>query len=895
MPIQFLQTKLNIPQNGNQIIQRHKLSELLNKAGGYKLILVSSPAGSGKSTIIADHVTKNNLSCSWYSLDKSDDDLLQFSSYLVKGMEKNKELGHIQFQELLEAFQSIGEISFIKAIIQVLQYTTNEFTLIFDDYHMIQLPTIHNMMNQLLEYLPSNIHVIIITREDPPLPLSKWRVKNQLMEIRVNDLKFDDFEANSFLNQSMMLQLSGQQVHTLNNRTEGWIAGLQLTALFIRSHQDKAKFVEDFSGNHYYIMDYLLEEVLQQQTTQIKEFLLCTSILDRFCSSLCDDALSLEKGTSQRILEILMRANAFIIPLDYQHIWFRYHHLFSDLLRQKLIDSNYPVKKLHLRACRWFYENDCINEAIHHAFCADDVEVAADLIESIWAEMDQELQGNQWLSLVKKLPDYIVRQRPVLNVGYAWALIDIGDLENCLERLDETQTQLDKGEITPETPNYVVFDHAQFKLLPANIAAAYAYIAAAKGNTDGVFTYANRALSLISEENKHRIGVVQMLLSFSYWASGELDEALKTVNEGLANIVKAGSPLSLSTFQLVIAELKIEMGKFIEAETIITRSVEMLQTEDKLPLALASLYLKLSEIYLLRGYVDRASEFLKISREKGDQFALPDFEHKWYLMQARLFAYQKKYSLAIDSLEKARRCYYMNPIPEYISIEGLMADTFIKLHQTEKCTDFINQAVFLTEQDKIVYAKYLISMYEKDREENILTNADSLLDHLLERACQQNRKRSKIDLSVYKAVVANLRKDRQSAITILKNAMDLAAVEEYVFPFINYYEHLSELYQDLLNKKELSKFLVTQIVDINNEGTSHMVHKFKGNSSDILSQREMEVLELLAQGYSNQDICDKLFLALSTVKGYNRSIFDKLEVKRRTEAIAKAREYHLID
>lgn len=894
MPIPFIQTKFNVPQV-SKIIQRDKLNGLLEKACEYKLVLVSSPAGSGKSTIIANHVEKNNLDCSWYSLDKSDDDLFQFASYLVKGLEKNEELCYGGFQELLDSFQSIGYMSFIKVIINGLHTTAREYTLIFDDYHMIQLPEIHHMMAQLLEYLPSNIHVIIITREDPPLPLAKWRVKNQLMEIRISDLKFTDSEAESFLNQSMKLQLTKDDVYTLNNRAEGWIAGLQLVALFMRDHPDKAKFAADFSGNHYYIMDYLLEEVLQQQPPQIKEFLLCTSILQRFCGSLCDEVLELEKGTSQKIVELLLRANAFIIPLDYQHIWFRYHHLFEDLLLQKLSDSNYPIKKYHHLASHWFHENDNIFEAIQHALCAEDIEFAADLVESIWAEMDQTIQGNQWLKLADKLPDHIIRQRPVLNVGYAWALIDTGDLENCIERLEETHKQIEKSGMSLESKDYVVYDHEQFKMLPANIASAYAYIAAAKGNSDDVLFYANKAISLISEDNQLRKGVVQMLLSFSYWAKGELQEALQTINAGLSNILKADSPLSLSNFQLMLAEIRIELGNFNEAEIILNQSIELLQTEDKLPLALASLYLKLSEISLLRGSVDRAADFLKISREKGTHLCLPDFEHKWHIMQARLLVYQKLYTEAIASLEKAKKCYYMNPIPEHISIDGLRASIFLNMHQPEICHDFVRRDIFSTEQDRLVYVKYLLVDNMHSNDEKTLIQVLDILDEMLTRAQQQNRKRSMIDIMLRKSIVLNLKKDNYSAVLTVKNAMDLATPERYVFPFMDNFEELSELYHDLIIKKEIPNFLEYHVLNRLNVNQKNTVSAPKSKQVNLLSQREMEVLSLMSQGYSNQEIGDKLFLALSTVKGYNRSIFDKLDVKRRTEAIAKARDYQIIE
>lgn len=272
MSIGILNTKLNIPPVNNHIIGRGHLHDLLKNALKYKLILVSSPAGSGKTTLITDYISRNSLNCFWYSLDRTDNDAYQFATCLIKGLEKNNELNDVNLSELLDSIHTIGEKEFIRAVINLLQSTTHDFTLIFDDYHLIELPSIQNMMKQLLEHLPPNIHIIIITREDPMLPLSGLRVRNQLLEIRIDDLKFSDMEANRFLNESMKLDLSGEGVQLLNKRTEGWIAGLQIAALYLRGHHDKEQFIADFSGNHYYVMDYLLEEVLKQQSTEAVKF-----------------------------------------------------------------------------------------------------------------------------------------------------------------------------------------------------------------------------------------------------------------------------------------------------------------------------------------------------------------------------------------------------------------------------------------------------------------------------------------------------------------------------------------------------------------------------------------------------------------------------------------------
>ncbi|HYE10268.1 MAG TPA: LuxR C-terminal-related transcriptional regulator [Patescibacteria group bacterium] len=892
MSFGILNTKLSIPPVNTHIVSRGHLNDLLKNALKYKLVLVSSPAGSGKTTIITDYINRNSIECLWYSLDKTDNDVFRFSTYLIRGLEKNGELRDVNLSELLDSFHIIGELEFIRAVVNALQSTTHDYTLVFDDYHLIELPAVQNMMKQLLLHLPPNIHIIIITREDPLLPLSRLRVRNQLLEIRIEQLKFSDSEANSFLNKSMKLDLSEKGVQVLNKRAEGWIAGLQLAALYIRGHQDKEQFVMDFSGNHYYIMDYLLEEVLKQQSSEAQKFLMCTSILNQFNGSLCDEIFKVEKGTSQAIIEALLQANVFIVPLDYQHTWFRYHHLFRDLLYQKLLDTSIDINELHMTASHWYTNDGNIIEAVRHALSAEDINYAAELIEGVWAEMDQSLQGGQWLNLAKQLPNDVIRRRPVLNVGYAWALIDSGDIENAVERLEETKEIVESIRSNDSMSNYIIYDREQFDLLRVTIASAFAYIAAAKGEFKKVLYYANEALPQIPEDKRHKKGVIQMLLGLSYWANGDMNTALDVVNQGVLNIVKEGSPLSLSTFQLVVAELKIETGHFQEAITIINHSIAMLKEEEKLPLALASLYMKLSEIYFLKGSYEKSNDLLNLSREKSRKFALPDFHYKWYIMQARLLASSGQYTAALESLAEARNCYYVNPIPEHISIDGLSADINLKMGKPENSNCFFHQKDFETEQDKLIYVKYLLYEYLKISDKSKINAASVIVAELYEQALRQDRKRSIIDLLVFKAIIANVKSDKQLALQYTRDAMNLALDEAYVFPFAHNKEYLEDIYRELYRKNELPKSMELLIID-----------SIKGcSNTDVndaliepLSLRELEVLQLLSQGYSNQEICDKLFLALSTVKGYNRTIFGKLDVKRRTEAIIKAREIGLLN
>lgn len=619
---------------------------------------------------------------------------------------------------------------------------------------------------------------------------------------------------------------------------------------------------------------------------------MCTSILHQFNGSICDQILGADKGNSQAIIESLLKANVFIVPLDYQHTWFRYHHLFRDLIYRKLHDTNINRKDLNLAACHWYIDNGNIIEAVHHALSAEDIHLAAELVEGAWAEMDQSLQGSQWLNLAKQLPNEVIRRRPVLNVGYAWALIDTGDIENAVERLEETKNSMEAIRRNDSKSNYIVYDREQFELLPATIASAFAYIAAAKGELEMALYYSNEALSLIPEEKRQKKGVIQMLLGLSHWAKGDMNIALDVINQGMLNIVREGSPLSLSTFQLVVAEIKMEIGHFQEAIGIINHSVTALKEDGKLPLALASLYMKLSEIHLLKGSYEKANDLLTLSREKSLMFALPDFYYKWHVVHARLMASSGHYTAALEYLEEARNCYYASPIPEHISIDGLKADIDLKMNKPENSDAFFHQESYGTEQDKLVYAKYLLYYYSKTGDETKINEAVALVQELYDLAQRQDRERSVIDLTVFKALIAKAKNEKKQALQYIKEAISLSLREGYIFPFENNKEYLSNIFRELNDKNEFPKSMEFLIRD-----SIKGIARTAANNALIepLSMREIEVLQLLSQGYSNQDICDKLFLALSTVKGYNRTIYDKLDVKRRTEAVIKARDLGLLE
>ena len=373
----------------------------------------------------------------------------------------------------------------LTALLNDLTTISGDFILVLDDYHVIDSQPIDQALTFLVDHLPPQMHLVIATREDPPLPLARLRARGQLTELRAADLRFTPAEAAEFLNEVMGLNLSAEDIAALETRTEGWIAGLQLAALSMQGRSDTAGFIQAFTGSHRFVLDYLVEEVLQRQPEHVRSFLLQTSILDRLSGPLCNAVTEQEDGKA--MLETLERGNLFVIPLDDQRQWYRYHHLFADVLQAHLMEAQPDrVSSLHRRASAWYEQNDLPSDAIRHALAAKDFERAAELIELAWPAMDLSYQSATWLGWAKALPDELIRARPVLSLGYAWALLDGGELEASEARLRDAERWLEPADAQQRSSaKMVVVDEAEFRSLPASIATARAYRALALGDIPG--------------------------------------------------------------------------------------------------------------------------------------------------------------------------------------------------------------------------------------------------------------------------------------------------------------------------------------------------------------------------------------------------------------------------
>lgn len=769
MKYSVLTRKLHKPELPGSFIVRH---DLLSDSGWASVILVSAQAGSGKSMAVSAWLSEQDRAYAWYSLDEWDNDPMQFLAYLVSAIRAFDETVYGTLDQMLDAFSSVGFDSFLRALIQQLHTIAAPFLLALDDYHLIRSEQVHRIVKTLLEHFPPAMQLVIITREDPPLPLARIRASNKLFELRIADLRFTDEQVKAFFQMQPGIALDGEQLQQLARRTEGWIAGLQMAALSMRGSADVAGFVNTFSASHYYIMDYLLEEVLERHTPETRAFFLSTSILDSFSAGLCDDMLGLPPGESRAVIETLVKTNSFIIPLDSQHQWYRYHHLFRDILRQRL--ERQPVRETescHLRAGLWLREHGRDQEAVHHLLKANAVEAAAGLIECRWAEMDMQAQSSLWLDMAKQLPTECIGKSPVLAMGYGWALLDKGEIEACKPWLVRARRLYDRYREDPRREECIVADTAQFELLPATIASAYAYIAAATGDIEGTFRYTREALALLPADQYTKRGIVTVLLGIAHWRNGDMQKAVEVLSDSLKQILNYVNPFFENSYKLMLGELYIQQGTPGKAKTVFLETIAKVLERGEAPLILASLYLGLAKVAFLQNENGEAYALLEESKAHGQRYALMDWRYKYNLLLARIYGREGLFGLARDCIAEGRVNYYVNPIPDDFTLED--AERMVEAAENEGRR---NPPPGAADADRTGFAR--------------------------ERANQA--------------------------------------------------------------------------------------------LAEPLTVRELEVLELIAAGYSNEEICNKLFLALSTVKSYNQHIFGKLQANRRTQAAARARELGLV-
>ena len=600
----LLETKLHVPRWRRGLVARPRLSERLSRGAESALTLVSAPAGFGKTTLLAEWLAAapaDGRSVAWLSLDQRDNDPALFWTYLVAALKTAAPGDGAGALSLLQPPQPPSEAGLV-TLLNDLDAISNDVVLVLDDYHVIDARDVQDGMAFLLEHLPPQIHLVIASRADPPLPLARLRGRGELVEIRAADLRFTPGEAAAYLNEVMGLALTAADVAALEGRTEGWIAALQLAALSLQGREDIAAFIAGFAGDDRYIVDFLAEEVLQRQPGHVQQFLLQTSILDRLSGPLCDAVTGQDGGKA--MLAALERGNLFLVPLDDRRRWYRYHQLFADVLHARLRDEQPDdVPDLHRRASGWYEQNGEPSEAIRHALAAGDFERAADLVELAIPAMRRSRQEAAVLGWLELLPDEVVRVRPVLSVGFAGALLAGGEFEGVEARLRDAERWLDgatgirQGSHAPAA-EMVVVDDAEFRRLPAEIELYRAAQALARGDGPGTVRHARRALELSPADDHLGRASAAALMGLASWASGDLEAGHSGYAECMAGLRRAGHIADTFGCAIALADIRRTQGRLGEAMRTYEQALQRAPQQGGPVLrGTADMYVGMSEVY----------------------------------------------------------------------------------------------------------------------------------------------------------------------------------------------------------------------------------------------------------------------------------------------------------
>ena len=903
---QLLSTKLFIPSTRPEFVHRARLIEQVNAGLHRKLTLISAPAGFGKTTLISDWVTNCKRPVAWLSLDKGDSETRRFLVYLVAALQTVSTDFGAGVLEMLQSSQPPPTESILTALLNEITTVSENFVLVLDDYHVIDAKPVDHAITFLLENLPPQMHLIITTREDPDLPLARFRAQGQLTELRVADLRFTLSEAANFLNRVTGLELSEKDISALEARTEGWITGLQLAALALQGialqeRADASQFVQSFTGSNRFVLDYLVEEVLKRQPEDIRRFLLQTSILKQLSASLCE--IVTEQANSRNTLEVLERGNLFVLPLDDQRQWYRYHHLFAEVLQTHLLEQQpEQLSELHGRASKWYEQNNLTAEAIRHALSAEDWERAAGLIELAHPVMDINYQSAAWFAWAKTLPEELVRARPVLCVDIAWALLDSGELEACEEYLQVAEHWLDATNNKQKNDAHgVIVDEVQFRSLPASIATARAYRSLALGDVPGAVKFAQRALTLTHGNDSLQHLQAVSLLGVAQYTSGDLEAAESSLTDLQTHLHKSGDILAIIGITYLLADIRVALGRLHQAESSYQQALQWATNQKKPPpVGTSDLYRGLSELSCERGNMNKAAEYLQTAQRLGEQAALTDWQHRLYVAQARLKEAQGDLDGALILLDEAERVYTRSPLPDVRPVPAMKARIWIRQDRLSEAMAWRHSQGLSTEDDLnylqefeyITLVRLLVAQYSHDKVDETIHEAQILLSRLLKSAEAGNRLGSVIEILVAQALAYQVQGNLSQASEILARALTLAEPQGYVRIFVEEGEPMMALLREAAKRgivpqyvRELQasfEFYVGNIPPINQ------------SLIEPLSERELEVLRMLRSELSGPEIASHLMISLNTLRTHTKNIYTKLGVNNRRSAIRRADELDLI-
>ena len=851
------------------------------------LTLVSAPAGYGKTTLLSEWRNQAGAAwaAAWLSLDEGDNDPRRLLSYLLAAIENALPGTTVSALPMLDSTQLPPLEAVFTSLLHGLDQQKQELALVLDDVHAISNPSIHEGVAFILDHLPPHIHLVILTRADPPLPLARMRLRRQLVEIRAEHLRFVADETASFLTKSMGLALLEEDIAVIESRTEGWIGGLQLAALSMQGRQDPHPFIQAFAGSHHYIIDYLAEEVLSRQPPRIQEFLLHTAVLGRLCDPLCNALTGRQDG--QQMLEALEQANLFVIPLDDERAWYRYHHLFAGLLRDRL-ERQTPelLPRLHLKASQWYAGQGYFSDALEHALAGKFFDQAANLLEQEGSKMLANSAWGQLLAWLRHLPGELLHERPGLELYYSWSLVLTNQLEEIEVRVNKAMQAIERSTKSEPVKRY-------WRGQVAAILGRAAYLG---GDIRQAIAHSQQAMALAEPDDTLTHSLLAMNLGLSYIATGDFAAAEVVLEEGRQTSLAAGSLSSAFEAAGTLAQVQEARGRLRQAAQTYTEILRLGQGQTNATVMAAHV----NHGNLLYEWYDLefAGHHLQIGLEIARQLFLPDGSLFALIWLARVRLAQGSRASAMELLHQAdneAKAFPLSILRQVI--DAWLASLALQTGDLDAVNlwaashpapsqDNLLENILLRRVVYRLQARWLIA-------QGHFAEALQLLARYHEVATRSGLRSCEIEALSLKALALSGRGELASAIQALNQALRLAEPEGFVGTFAELGPSLAGLMQRNDWRGVSPDYLQRLRAALARQGAPG--HYNQAALIEPISERELEVLQLLADGHSNQDIAKKLVIAPGTVKKHLNNIFGKLGVESRTQCVAKARQLHLLD
>ncbi len=916
-----VKTKLLVPRPRRKVVPRPRLADLLRRGSHGPVTLVSAPAGFGKTTLLAswfalaEDTSDDDHVVAWVSLDERDREPTSFWTYVLLSLERAVPGSGAGALTLLRSGQASVE-TVLAGVVNELSVHPGEVTLVLDDYHLAEGVEVAAGMTFLVEHLPPQLRLVIGTRADPALPLSRLRARGALTEIRASDLRFTLDEVSTYLNDLNGLDLTDADLAALEVRTEGWVAALQLAALSLGDREDRTGFIAGFAGDDRFVVDYLVEEVLGRQPDDVRRFLLDTAILDRLTGPLCDVVSPLPERSVARsgraMLVALERSNLFLVPLDDRRSWYRYHHLFGDVLLAHLLDERPgEVSVLHRRAADWHAAAGHTEAAVRHALAAGDSARAADLIELSFRALGRERREDLLRRWAHELPDDIVRDRPVLGLALIGGLMASNEFGGVDLRLDRVERLL-----TEPAAEVVVANPDELPRLPATVTMYRAALALVHGDPAGAISRAQQAIHAAVTGDDQVVGAAAALSGLASWTTGDLGSAHASYATAIPALTRAGHVADVLGCSIAKADMELRMGRLRDAEHTFSHALVLVEASTPAGAAVtrgtADMLVGLSRVAWHRSDLASMAAHLRRSDELGEAASLAQNPYRWRVAMARLRAAEGDLPTALELLEDAERVYVGDYSPNVQPVHATRARVLVARGDLAEARRWARQhhlapddeLSYLREHEHVTLVQLLLAEHTATGSGPSLQDAAHLLARLLTAAENGGRSGSVIELEVLGAVAHHAAGARTSSLRALAHAVDLAESDGWVRVFVDAAPGGAELLRELATRRTPGSYAHELLT------ATEQAHRVAAAGSlarqaapvlepparlvDALSERELEVLRLLGSDLDGPAIARQLFVSLNTVRTHTKHIYTKLGVNSRRAAISRAHQLGLL-